>query len=291
MSSNVTVNDLPAGMTVAEHERSVTFAKLASQAYSSIDIVAAETGMSLFTNIPEIKAQDFSTPDYVAISTEGSYIDWIGTEGLDYTLFENQQTGDLVISFRGTEPLSLVDWAEDIEQAFGGSEQYEQAVALARSAQAELDQYNLDNNLTGEDAIELSFTGHSLGGGLATAAALASDNEAIVFDAAGLSQPTIDALNLDLANVDQVTNFNVQGDMVSDFNGQMDYHTIGSELAGIVVEQRQYGDIVWLEGVDEQADFGSWLMSDDTWIAEQAEAALNHAWHVVTYQLENLNFV
>lgn len=291
MSSNVTVNDLPAGMTITEHERSVTFAKLASQAYSTLDIVAAETGMSLFTNIPEIKAQDFSTPDYVAVSTEGSYIDWIGTEGLDYTLFENQQTGDLVISFRGTEPLSLVDWAEDIEQAFGGSEQYEQAVALARSAQSELDQYNLDNNLTGDNAIELSFTGHSLGGGLATAAALASDNEAIVFDAAGLSQPTIDALNLDLNNVDQVTNFNVQGDMVSDFNGQMDYHTIGSELAGIVVEQRQYGDIVWLEGVDEQADFGSWLMSDDTWVAEQAEAALNHAWHVVTYQLENLNFV
>lgn len=291
MSSTITINDLPAGMSVAEYEKSLDFAKLASQAYDWDDYLVAEAGMSLFGGISDIKNQDFSTPEYRAIETSGSYIDWIGTQGLDYTLFENTETGDLVVSFRGTEPLSLVDWTEDIEQAFGKSEQYEQAVDLARSAQASLDQYNLENNLTGDDAIELSFTGHSLGGGLATAAALASDNEAIVFDAAGLSQPTIDALNLDVNNADGITNFNVQGDILTDWNGQMDNTTIGSELAGIVVEQRQYGDTVWLQGADDMADFGGWLVSDDSWMAEQAEAVLNHAWHVATYQLENLNFV
>ncbi|WP_255611759.1 hypothetical protein [Marinobacterium arenosum] len=43
--------------------------------------------------------------------------------------------------------------------------------------------------------------------------------------------------------------------------------------------------------MNEQADFGGWLVPDDSWVAEQAEAVLNHAWHVFTYQLENLNFV
>lgn len=284
-------NNLPSGMSQTEYEQALDFAKLASQAYDWDDYLTVDVGLSLFSGIDDIKAQDFTTDNYREIDASGSYIDWIGSEGLDYKIFENTESGDLVVSFRGTEPLSAVDWVEDVEQAFGQSEQYQQATDLARSLQSQLDDYNNAQGLTGEDAIELSFTGHSLGGGLATAAALATGNEAIVFDAAGLSQPTIDNLALDIAHADQVTNFNVQGDFLTDYNGQMDNTTLGSELAGVVVEQRQYGETFWLQGVDEQADFGGWLVPDDSWVAEQAEAVLNHAWHVFTYQLENLNFV
>lgn len=277
------------GMTQEQYDKALDYAKLSSQAYDWDDYAAAEAGMALFTGLGDIKNQDFSTDNYTQMGqSEGNGIDWWGgkDQGLDYTVFKNNETGDTVVSFRGTEPLSAEDWVEDAEQAFGDSEQYEQAVIMARDMQSQLDAYNAENNTNHQ----LSFTGHSLGGGLATAAALATGNEAIVFDAAGLSQGTIDANNLDVNHADKVTNFNVVGDFLSDHNGQQDNTTLGGGLAGIVPETKQYGDTHWLQGVNEQANFGGWLVPDWTAVAKTAESVLNHAWHVFTYQLENKNF-
>lgn len=283
--SNTAANEasfdgLPEGMSPELYEKSLDFAKLSSQAYDWDDYATAEIGMGLFGGISDIKNQDFSTPNYQEIGQSGNGIDWWGgsDQGLDYKLFENTETGDMVLAFRGTEPLSLEDWVEDAEQIFGDSEQYEQGIALARDLQSSLDQYNTDN---GTDK-QLSFTGHSLGGGLATAAALATDNEAIVFDAAGLSQGTIDKGGLDISNADNITNMNVKGDILSDWNGKQDNSTI--------ISGNQYGEQYWLEGVNDQADFGGWLVPDWTNTAKLAESVLNHAWHVFTYQLENKNF-
>ncbi|OMH39665.1 lipase family protein [Motiliproteus sp. MSK22-1] len=281
------IENLPQGLTLEQYNRALDSAKLSSQTYDWDDYLVAEAGLNLFQGIDDIKNQDFSTDNYQEVAQGGGYIDWIGTDGLDYKIFEDSDSGDLVLSFKGTEPLSLVDWVEDIEQALGQSEQYEYAVDVAQSVQENVDNYNNQQGLTGEDAIQLSFTGHSLGGGLATAAALATGNEAIVFDAAGLSQATIDSLNLDINNAANITNFNVQGDALSDYNGLMDDTTFGSFL----IEQKQYGETYWLEGVNDRADFAGWLVPDDNIIVEQAEAVLNHAWHVFTYQLENVDFV
>ena len=92
------------------------------------------------------------------------------------------------------------------------------------------------------------------------------------------------------ANADKVTNFNVTGDFLSDHNGKQDSSTLGGGLAGLVPETKQYGDTHWLEGVNDQANFGGWLVPDWTKTAKTAESVLNHAWHVFTYQLENKNF-
>ncbi|MFB9887661.1 lipase family protein [Balneatrix alpica] len=284
-------SSLPSGLTQAEYQQAVDFARLSAQTYDWKDYLVAEAGMKLFSGIDDIRQQGFATPHYREVDRGGSVIDWPGSNGLDYKIFEHSQTGDLVIAFRGTEPLSAVDWVEDVEQAFGQSEQYQQAVSLAREVQAKLDAYNNAHGLMGEQAIQLSFTGHSLGGGLATAAALATGGQAIVFDAAGLSQQTIDANGLDVTKASAVTNFNVQGDFLTDYNGRMDNTTLGSNLLGLVAEQRQYGDVFWLQGVNERADFGGWLVPDSTLVAKQAEAVLNHAWHVYTYQLEHQYFV
>ena len=105
---------------------------------------------------------------------------------------------------------------------------------MARDLVAELDAYNEAN---GTDK-QLTFTGHSLGGGLATAAALATGKDAIVFDAAGLSQGTIDQNDLDVSLEGNVTNFNVVGDFLSDHNGQQDSSTFGSELGSVIPETK-----------------------------------------------------
>jgi len=80
-----------------------------------------------------------------------------------------------VVAFQGTDMKSGADWKNNFQQAVGAdSRQYQQAVDLAESAR---DVYG-DN---------VEFTGHSLGGGLASAASLATDRPATVFNAARLS--------------------------------------------------------------------------------------------------------
>jgi hypothetical protein len=79
------------------------------------------------------------------------------------------------LAFRGTE-----DWHDVQANAVQGlgfrTSQYEQAVALARRVQRAL-----------PDGARLILTGHSLGGGLAVAAAHATGADAITFNAASVN--------------------------------------------------------------------------------------------------------
>lgn len=87
---------------------------------------------------------------------------------------------EYILAFRGTEPKSLDDWEADGEQAiFGKTSQYEQAVDLANRVKNRLAILH--------PGIQLIYAGHSLGGGLATAAAHATHDRAITFNAAGLN--------------------------------------------------------------------------------------------------------
>lgn len=281
-----TERSLPDGLTEEVYAKALDFARLASQSYDWDDWKVAEIGMNLFGGIDDIKAQDFETPHYVRVrgeeGTEGNVIDWWGGEdhGLDCVLFHHKENGDMVLAFRGTEPLSVEDWVGNIKQAFGKAQQYKKAVNLAKSLQKKAN----DNNR------QLFLTGHSLGGGLATAAALATGCEAIVFDSAGVSDDTIETLDLNVEeNESKVTNINVRECFVSDHNKKMDDTTIGSDALGVVATQKQYGDIFWLESVSDRANFI--MLPDWTRIAKRAETVLSHAWHVFTFQLEHKNFV
>lgn len=277
----VSVGDhpLPHDLSEDAHEKALAFAKLASKTYDWDDFAVVRIGMTLFSGIDDIVDQDFRTPEYIKIRGEGNDIDWWGGDdrGLDFTLFKHKGTGDVVLAFRGTEPLSVEDWAEDIKQAIGASKQYENAVELAKSLQAKAEQ----------DGHRLLITGHSLGGGLATAAALATGCETICFDGAGVSKTTIEKLLLNVENQSTITNFNVRECFVSDWNKKMDDTTIGSNVPGVPA-QKQYGKAFWLESVSDRANFKP--LPDWTRTAKKAESILNHAWHVITYQLEHKNF-
>lgn len=83
---------------------------------------------------------------------------------------------DVVVAFRGSQ--TGEDWKNNVQQALGlNSESYAKALEIGRQ-------------IARTDA-KVSFTGHSLGGGLASAAAVASGREAVTFNAAGLSDGTI----------------------------------------------------------------------------------------------------
>lgn len=89
-------------------------------------------------------------------------------------LFQSSETGELVLAFRGTD--DIYDWVDNFGQGLGArtTEQYEKAMRLARVIQ---ERY--------PDQV-INITGHSLGGGLATAASLATGSRAYVFNAASV---------------------------------------------------------------------------------------------------------
>jgi hypothetical protein len=93
--------------------------------------------------------------------------------------------GQYVVAFAGTDPTQLGDLAADADQGLGfDSPQYE----MARSLGLRLTEQLGDN---------VVFTGHSLGGGLASHAALSTGGTAVTFNAAGLHDETIRSAGLD----------------------------------------------------------------------------------------------
>lgn len=280
-------NDLPKGLSQEKWNQAVDFIKLAALSYSDRDKQFAKWGMSLFSGIDDVINQNFTTNDYVEKSREGSEIDWPWVSGLDYVVFEHKHSKNIVLAFRGTEPLSLTDWSDDFLQLFGRSGQYNKAINVAKSLQTSIDDYNKNHNLNERDARKLYLTGHSLGGGLATAASLKLGIPAIVFDAAGVSNSTIQALGAGRNNARFVTNFNVHGDIISDPNYKMDRYTIGSGTFGEPTSTMQYGDIFWLKNMDSQALLKAHIPGAPSIL----KPVLNHAWHLAAYQLEHKNFV
>lgn len=117
------------------------------------------------------------------------------------------QSGDrVVVSFAGTQMNSAVDWVTNALQ-FGGRipNQYREARALLEEVRA-----RFGPNVT--------VVGHSLGGGLATYAGLATDTPVVAYNGAGLGSGTIQRLSDEgkLANADAlVTNINVREEILS----------------------------------------------------------------------------
>lgn len=87
-------------------------------------------------------------------------------------------SAEYTVAFRGSS--AGEDWSNNARQALGlNSESYAKALQIGRQI-ARSDE-------------QVSFTGHSLGGGLASAAAIASGRHADTFNAAGLHADTIAA--------------------------------------------------------------------------------------------------
>jgi hypothetical protein len=86
--------------------------------------------------------------------------------GFSVGIYRNTSTGALVVAFTGTNG-QFGDWLENFNYS---TEQLQQAAVIAASV---IDRYGANN---------VSFTGHSLGGGLASVMAVWFDRPATVFD-------------------------------------------------------------------------------------------------------------
>ncbi len=126
--------------------------------------------------------------------------------GFKSQLYRREQadgTFEYCYAFAGTEGFDA-DAGADVKQTAGMSDQYDLAIKNAGKLSA-----YLGNQV-------LTFTGHSLGGGLATAAALATHKSAVTFNPAWLSQATILKYNLNPGNDGfRVNNYIVAGEILN----------------------------------------------------------------------------
>ncbi|WP_242108018.1 XVIPCD domain-containing protein [Luteimonas aquatica] len=116
--------------------------------------------------------------------------------------------GHYVLAFSGTDEGK--DWLTNFRQGLGFEDaQYNQAMALGKEARAAF----------GDQVV---ITGHSLGGGLATAASVASGIPAVTFNGSGLHDNTIRRLGLDpdavkaYAEEGQIRRYAVKNEILTD---------------------------------------------------------------------------
>ncbi|MBQ2857070.1 MAG: hypothetical protein IJE78_08130 [Bacteroidaceae bacterium] len=125
--------------------------------------------------------------------------------GLQSAVYERtiDNVTEYVYATAGTQLTEFSDIKEDILQLWGQTSQYNESIGIADKLSSQL-----GNS-------ELTFVGHSLGGGLATANALATGKSAITFNPAALSSTTKKNLGLTSVNESNITNVIVKGEIVN----------------------------------------------------------------------------
>jgi RHS repeat-associated protein len=119
-------------------------------------------------------------------------------------LYANQ-SGAYVLAFRGTELEDPGDDCTDITQALVGTlcpSEYDDALYLARRVREAV------------GGAELTMTGHSLGGGMAAAAATYTQSDGVTFNAAGLN-PITELVAGGLSYSKSVVNYSVEGEALT----------------------------------------------------------------------------
>lgn len=131
-----------------------------------------------------------------------------GSGGFDADIYRDAQ-GHYVLAFAGTDPTSVDDWEANAQQGVGRlSSQHLQAIALAQ---------HLATAVGSENMV---LTGHSLGGGLASTASVATEVPAVTFNAAGVHPNTV-AAALDRSHGEggltsgQIRNYHVRGEILT----------------------------------------------------------------------------
>jgi RHS repeat-associated protein len=125
---------------------------------------------------------------------------------LNISVFINGASGNAIVAFAGTA--SLKDVGTDAANAFNRTtSQYQGAIEFAREFQ-----HSVAPNISGS----ILLTGHSMGGGEAAAAALATGYSAMTFNASGVSSSIIHANGLDVGAANGlITNYHTSLDPVT----------------------------------------------------------------------------
>jgi hypothetical protein len=164
--------------------------------------------------------------------------------GFGGALYYDETNDSYIFANKGTEDI-IKDGGADATQALGmKTAQYEEAVLVADM---------LDKKLSSN----VSFTGHSLGGGLASAQALRVDSTANTFNAAGLHRDTMERLKIDGKDTSSINAYHISGEPLSATQDSLAvdaaafYFTPHKNAAELGTEMGS-----WISGKEHDANFG-----------------------------------
>ncbi len=145
----------------------------------------ASQAVYAIADLPKFALKLLNNDDLQKLGVPESALLWIGTPpttpGFKNAVYFDHVSGAYVLAFAGTDDLD--DLIVDIWQGLGRyTNQYQKAMEIALELKTAI-VTNLGQSLI--------TTGHSLGGGLASAAAVVADIHADTFNSAGLSESTL----------------------------------------------------------------------------------------------------
>lgn len=162
---------------------------------------------------------------------------------------DQQQT---VVAF-GASQATFSDWATNFTQPLGiPTDHYTRALLIG-------------SNIADSGAPNVTIIGHSLGGGLASTAAIASGREAVTFNAAGLSNATIDAARREAAangisGVPDIRAYYVRGEVLSSLQDGGD--RVAGALLGAAITRSVRGATLGARIADAPEAFGQRIPLD-----------------------------
>ncbi|WP_404386993.1 WXG100 family type VII secretion target [Humibacillus xanthopallidus] len=179
-----------------------------------IDLELAELAAGVYDGEGSEHFDPVSDAELMALGIDPGSLE--GPGGFQAGIYRDAD-GGYVLAFAGTDPASVEDWGTNLQQGVGAlSGQHGQAIGLAEQL----------SRAVGSDNVVL--TGHSLGGGLASTASVATDLPAVTFNAAGVHPNTVVAAALvgqesPVIAPDQVRNYHVRGEVLTTLQ-----HPLGS---------------------------------------------------------------
>lgn len=148
-----------------------------------------------------------------------------GYRGRVYRRKINESDFEYAYAYAGTTALDLGgDWKSNLDQHLGkNSDQYATAMAISSEVSAEF------------DSSELTFVGHSLGGGLAKVSSATTGRSAVTFNSAYVNIQTIKS-HLDKGGMiydSKITSYYTQNDILNFYYGQNHF---GSNTNNIMIK-------------------------------------------------------
>jgi len=194
---------LPSGMTCDQIQEAIVYAQLSGCAYDS-------------SNCPN----GWDVIDPADLGLDPDFLDYGAYHAV---ILHNPITNEYVVAFEGTNGLSPSDWTSNIQNYYNTTSplHYNYAANLGRGVSDALEAH--DPNAT------LTFTGHSLGGGAASIAALAAGAPAVVFNSAAVSEHTLHENQINIVgNENLIDVINVSGDPVAHFQADNNWPALGA---------------------------------------------------------------